>query len=240
MPYAKDDDFRFFHSDYFKKFIEEPGLIEYLKDFISEQKREGIEEVLSQRTNHLTVLLEEIYKPQNVGAIIRTCDCFGLQNLHIVEAIYKFLVSIRTTQGSAKWVDVNKYKSTIEAAKTLKGKGYKLVATTPHTDMSIDDLPTDAPIALMFGNEKEGLSDEAMELADYKVKIPMYGFAESFNISVSVALCLNQLSAKIRKDESLDLKLSDEEYKNIGGAWVCKSIDRFETVTKSFRNKKSK
>ncbi|NME67706.1 TrmH family RNA methyltransferase [Flammeovirga aprica] len=235
MPYANDDDFKFFKTDAFKKYAEEEGLVDYLKTFLTEKKVEGIEKVLSQRTNHFTVLLEEVFKLQNVGAIIRTCDCFGLQNLHLIETDTKFKVSLKTTMGSAKWVDVNTYDSTKGAIETLKSKGYKLVATTPHTDMSIDDLPVDEPIALMFGNEKDGISDEAFEMADYKVKIPMHGFAESFNISVSAALSLHTLSTKLRKLPESEWKLSEEERKLIEAAWVCKSLDRHETIAKTFK-----
>lgn len=234
MPYAQDDDYKYLKSEKFKKYTETPGLVEYLKSFISEHKLKGIEKVISQRTNHVTVLLEDVFKLQNVGAIIRTCDCFGLQNLHLIESDTKFKVSIKTTLGSAKWIDVNTYDSTQSAMKTLKQKGYKLVATTPHTDMSIDDLPVDEPLALMFGNEKDGISDEAFEMADYKVKIPMYGFAESFNISVSAALSLNTLSTKFRKLPPHVWELKEEEKKQIEAAWVCKSLERHETIAKTF------
>lgn len=235
MPYAEENDHRFLKSEEFKDYALTPGLIEYLKSFVNAGKLERINEVLSQRTNKFTVLLEEVFKLQNVGAIIRTCDCFGLQNLHFIESETKFKVSLKTTQGSAKWVDVNPYDSTKVACETLKNKGYKLVATTPHTDMSIDDLPVDEPLALMFGNEKEGLSDEAFEMADYKVKIPMYGFTESFNISVSAALCLNTLSTKVRKLAPESWTLDEDEKKIIEAAWVCKSLDRFDTIAKTFK-----
>ncbi|WP_281615441.1 RNA methyltransferase [Flammeovirga sp. SubArs3] len=240
MPYADENDPKFFHTSEFKKYAETKGLIEYLKDFATPNKKEVIGKVLAERTNHLTVLLEEIYKPQNAAAVVRTCDCFGIQQMHVIDEEDKFQLSTSVAKGSAKWIDINKYKSLEESVSHLKKAGYKIVATSPHTDMTLDDLPVDESLALMFGNEFEGLTDEAMEAADYKIKIPMHGFAESFNISVSAALVLNHLSTKMRKDPTINWALTDEEKKVIEMAWIYKSIKHVDSVIKTFEQENQK
>ncbi|MBB3699782.1 RNA methyltransferase [Flammeovirga yaeyamensis] len=238
MPYVDESYVKFYNTEYFKQYTEVEGLIDYLKTFATEERLEKIQEVLQGRTNHLTVLLEEIYKPQNGAAVMRTCDCFGIQQLHVIDAEDRFQLSTSVAKGAAKWVDLHKYSSLKSSVEHLKSKGYKLVATSPHTDMTLDDLPVDEPLALMFGNEFAGLTDEAVEMADYKVKIPMHGFAESFNISVSAALVLNQLSIKMRKSPDIDWTLRDDEKKLIEGAWVCKSLKFFENLLKTYPPKK--
>ncbi|OHX68549.1 hypothetical protein NH26_12160 [Flammeovirga pacifica] len=214
------------------------GLIDYLKQFATPERIDKIQEVLAQRTNHLTVLLEEVYKPQNGAAVMRSCDCFGIQQLHVIDKENQFQLSTSVAKGSAKWVDLHKHNSLASSVEHLKAKGYKMVATSPHTEMELDDLPVDEPLALMFGNEFSGLTEEAVEAADYKIKIPMHGFAESFNISVSAALVLNQLSTKMRKSPDINWQLTDKEKHLIEGAWVCKSLKFFENLSKTYLKKK--
>jgi tRNA (guanosine-2'-O-)-methyltransferase len=207
--------------------------MEFLNQFITPERIEKQEGVLAERTKYITAVIEDIYQPHNASAVIRTCDCFGIQDLHIIENQNDYRVNPKVALGSGQWVNVVKHRelenNSVACIDELKAKGYKVVATTPHTENSIYDLSLDQPVALVFGNEKEGISDLVKDHADELVKIPMYGFTESFNISVSAALCLSLLSEKLRTTD-IDWHLSEEEKTTLMVNWAKNhlgSIDKY-------------
>ncbi len=215
----------------------------YLTGFVSENKRTKIDEIVLSRTRHLTVVLEDIFQSQNASAVLRTCDCFGIQDVHIIENRYPYEINPDVELGSAKWLNMNYYNeseyNTLEAFNALREKGYKIVATSPHkNDLMIQDLPIDDKIALVFGTEKEGLSDMAIQNADAFVKIPMYGFTESFNISVSAAMSVFYLSEKIRQS-GIHWQLQEEEEVDIKINWVSNVIRMAEQLKEDFLLKKA-
>lgn len=181
-------------------------IIEILQPFITENKMDKIDKISKDRTNYLTVVLEDIYQPHNASAVVRTCECFGVQNMHIIENRNQYNINPNIVLGSSKWVNLNRYNeaginNSKPCIENLKKQGYKLVATTPHKDgYDLENLPLDSKIALMFGTEKEGLSDYAMKEADMYCKVPMFGFTESLNISVTAALFIHYLTTKIHKE----------------------------------------
>ncbi len=213
-------------------------LRDYLFEFISENKKNLFEKNILNRTRHLTVVLENIYQPHNASAVLRSCDLFGVQDIHIIENSNKYKLSEEVAMGSSKWLNLNKYNSeednTIACFDKLRAQGYKIVATTPHEeDVMLDELPIDQKIALVFGTELNGLSDTALENADAYVKIPMYGFTESFNISVSAALSMFHLSEKIRKSD-IDWQLSEEEQVDIHINWAKAVIKKSDLIIKDY------
>jgi tRNA (guanosine-2'-O-)-methyltransferase len=198
------------------------ALIEHLWQFISENKRQIMSNVIQHRTRHVTVVLEDIFQPHNASAVLRTCDIFGIQDVHIAEEKYKFKAVSSVAMGAAKWVDVYQHATIADAIAQLKKQGYRIVATTPHTDScELPQLPIDHKMALLFGSEQTGLSQEAMQHADMFVKIPMYGFVESFNISVSVALCLYDIMTRLHQSK-IAWQLSDDEKDNLLLEWMGK------------------
>lgn len=199
-------------------------LLEYLQTFVTENKNRLIAEKLKERTRHLAVALEDIYEPHNASAVLRSADCFGVQDVHIIENTNYYELSQKVDLGSSKWLTLHQYRedhdNTTFCINKLKAEGYSIVATSPHTDsVSLQELPVDKPLALMFGTEKLGLSTNAMELADHHMYIPMYGFTESLNISVSAAICLQHLAERIRK-EKVDWQLSEKERDALLNEWT--------------------
>jgi len=175
----------------------------YLSQFITENKRQKFEEVLQNRTRFITVVLEDIFQPHNASAVLRSCDSFGIQDVHIIENENTYELNPDVEVGSAKWLTLKKYNhkesNTLDCMQHLKSQGYKIIATSPRkNDCSLHELKLDGKIALMFGKEKEGLSETALQNADGFMKIPMYGFVESLNISVSAAISLQHLSRQLR------------------------------------------
>ncbi|MCK5807843.1 RNA methyltransferase [bacterium] len=208
--------------------------LEVLAPLVTDHKKELMTQVLSQRTRHITLLLEEIFQPHNASAALRSCDCFGIQDIHVLEARNRYSPSKEVDMGSSKWLTLHRYKTDIDdAVSTLKNRGYTIVATTPHADgFTPETLPLDKPIALAFGTELAGLSDRAIELADSYLTIPMYGFTESFNISVSVAIILNRLVERMRASNEIEWHLSDEEKQNLTLEWYKKIIKRSDQIEK--------
>ncbi|MEO9885690.1 MAG: RNA methyltransferase [Balneola sp.] len=204
-------------------------LIDYLKDFISDARWNRINEVLDGRTQHLTVVLEDIYQPHNASAVLRSCDGFGIQDVHVIENENQFDASSQITIGADQWLSINRYN---EEAKdnvsvcfsNLKNQGFQIVATTPHeNDHNLNELDISKPTALVFGTELDGVTDQVMEQSDAFVKIPMAGFSESFNISVSAAICLYDTSTRLRQSD-IDWGLSAEKREELLLEWVKKTI----------------
>ncbi|HEB85038.1 MAG TPA: TrmH family RNA methyltransferase [Bacteroidetes bacterium] len=215
-------------------------LIDFLSEHITDARRELFETVLAGRTRYLTVVLEDIYQPHNASAVIRTCDGFGVQDLHVIENRNRYTLNPGVSLGASKWVTLHRYNrrgkdNTTRALQGLKERGYRLIATTPHTDEKrLDELPLEeGPIALLFGTELEGLSETALALAEEHVRIPMTGFSESFNISVSAAICLYDLTMRL-KNSGLRWELSEEEKLEVKLQWLRASVRRAEKLEKRF------
>jgi tRNA (guanosine-2'-O-)-methyltransferase len=215
--------------------MDKVALLNYLASFVSDHKRELFNKHVQCRTRHITVAVENVFQPQNASAVLRTCDCFGVQDVHVIENNNEYVVNPDVALGASKWLNLHRYSkeenNTVECINALKAKGYKVIATTPHTnDVTLDELPIDGKIALLFGTEKEGLSDLAMEHADGFMRIPMYGFTESFNISVSAAIILHHLTEKLRASD-INWQLSEQEVLDIKMDWVrsvVKHADKYE------------
>lgn len=214
-------------------------LIEYLSEFVSERRKNRLQEVLSQRTRHMTIVLEDIYQAHNASAVLRSCDCFGIQDVHFIENKHHFKISEDVSMGSTQWLSIHKYRdkenNTIRCLKSLKQKGYRIVATTPHKDdCFLDELKVDSPFALVFGTEIKGISAEVSEIADEFVRIPMYGFTESFNISVSAALCMYELTKKIRANAEINWELKEKEKGEIYLDWLRCSVKHANLLEKRY------
>jgi len=178
-------------------------------------------------------MAEAVYQPHNAGAVIRTCDCFGIQDLHVIEAGNAFSPGADVTAGSAKWVSVHRHTltdggggGTPACLEGLKQDGYRLVALTlrdPGTP--IRDLPIDRPLALCFGTEEDGLSDSAHSLADDFAHVPMTGFTQSFNLSVTAAIVLYELRSRLDRS-SVDWQLKDQDRLALTFEWYAKIVPR--------------
>lgn len=215
------------------------ALIQHLSTLVSENRFAKFNSVIENRTKHITLVMEDIFQSQNASAVVRTSDIFGIQDIHVIENKNEYVLDTYrdVSKGSSKWVDINRYNetenNTLACMKTLKAKGYRIVATSPHTERSINDLSITEPTALVFGTELTGISDIVKENADELVRIPMFGFTESFNISVSAAICLNVLTQKLHSS-SLDWKLKEEEHDKILLNWLRTTVRNHEAIEADF------
>lgn len=212
--------------------VQKAALYERAAELFSDNKRALFDRLAPLRTRHISVVLEDIYQSHNASAVLRSCDCFGVQDVHVVENRNVFNPAGDVAVGSSKWVDYYRYPTIQEAYAELHRRGYRIVATLPHeNDQMIGDLDISQPTALVFGTELTGLTGEAIDGADAYVKIPMYGFTESFNISVCAALSLFSLTERMRRSD-IRWQLDDDELLDLKLHWAMQAIRDGEKVVK--------
>lgn len=220
-------------------------LIDFLLPYVSERRFELFRKVLDDRTRYMTVVLEDIYQPHNASAVIRTCDCFGVQDLHVIENKYEYELNPDVVVGSSQWVNLEKHNleinNTLQTISELRQRGYRIVATTPHTnDVELQNFDVEkGKFALFFGSEKPGLSKLMLDNADEFLKIPMYGFTESFNISVSASIILHHLRQKL-ENSNVDFKITQPEKDKLMVDWLKKTIKTPKLYLKRFYNSPKK
>ena len=215
-------------------------LINHMSEFVTGERLELFHRVLGERTRYITVLLEDIFQSQNGSAVLRTCDCTGIQDVHIVEERNEYEINPDVSLGSDQWLTLHYYNrgedNLSDAVAALKKEGYRIVATSPHkegTSPESFDLEK-GKAALLFGTELNGLTEQALELADEFIQIPMVGFTESYNISVSAAVILYSLRKRLEGSE-LEWRIGEEERNPILLEWLRRSIKMGEQIEKKFR-----
>jgi len=208
--------------------------LEYLEGFITNNRKEGFERILANRTKHFTVVCEDVYQLHNTSAVMRSCEVFGIQELNVVEQKYGKRIDSEIAMGAQKWVDINRFSNNQDCINQLKAKGYQIIATTPHeNDCMLEDFDITKPSAFFFGTERQGLSDEVLQQADGFLKIPMVGFTESLNISVSAAIILQNVSTRLRYS-SINWQLTEAELLEKRIDWTRKSIKDIDFITQKY------
>ena len=214
-------------------------LIDHLSGFITENRLSLFRKVLGERTRYITVLLEDIYQSQNASAVLRTCDCNGIQDVHIVEQQNEYEINRDVALGSNQWLSLNYYNegsdNIYSGVEALKRQGYRIVATSPHKEgISPESFDLEkGKAALLFGTELNGLTERALQLADEYIQIPMVGFTESYNISVSAAISLYTLRKRL-ESSSLDWKISEDEKNELLLNWLRTSIKMSDQIETQF------
>ena len=220
---------------------QQADLAVYLSEFLLPERYQRLREVLNLRTRHLAVVLEDLFQTQNISAVLRTCECYGVQDVYVMEGSNEFCVHNAISMGADKWLTLHNFPysptNKIDCIKELRKKGYKVVTTLPaENSFFIDQLPVEEKTAFLFGTELSGLSEEVIALADYSVKIPMYGFTESFNISNSVAILISHFVEKVRKS-SINWALTETEKSELLFEWLQKSIKKPHLIIDSYLKK---
>lgn len=213
-------------------------LLAHLMGFLTDHRKSVFKRILQERTKYIAVVLEDIYQPHNASAVLRTCDLTGVQDVHIIENRNTYDPNPEVAMGAYKWVSMIKYNkeanNTLSTFASLRDKGYQIIATTPHkNDYTPENLPLDKKVAVVFGTELQGLSSEAIEHADAYLQIPMLGFTESFNISVSAALILYRLSQRLRESD-IDWHLTEAERTDILLEWTRNTIKKPDILEKEY------
>lgn len=223
--------------------LSDEQLYDQLSRILSPNKRELFERLSRERTRHVTVVLEDIYQSHNASAVVRTCDLLGVQDIHVIENRNAYTLNKDVTLGSSKWTDIHRYRgdgdNTAACIAALKKQGYRIVATTPRADnVTPHTIPIDAPLAFCFGTELTGLSDTIMQQADIQLRIPMYGFTESYNISVSAAITLFTLMERLRASD-VNWRLDEHALIALKLSWARSTVQSAELLEARFRREAS-
>ena len=209
-------------------------LLAYLESFLTDSRKEKFTTVLSKRTKHFTVAVEDVYQLHNTSAVIRSCDVFGLQEVNIIEERNSKRIDREIAMGAQKWVDFNRFQSATDCMASLKQNGYQIVATTQHAnDCLLHDFDVSKKSCFFFGSETEGLSEAVLKNADCFLKIPMVGFTESLNISVSAAIILQHVTTQLRLSSS-NWQLTPEELLEKRLDWIKKTIKSYDDIVARF------
>ena len=197
----------------------------YMEGFLTEERREVLRSTAAMRTRYMTILTENTFHPQNASALVRHCEAFGLQDLHTVETLCRFNPNVNIVRGTDKWIDITRHESTAEAVASLRGAGYRIVATTPHRESCTPETfdVGRGPFCLVFGTEHAGVSDEIIASADEFLRIPMCGMVESLNVSASAAILIYMLSQRMRLSD-VDWRLTEEERRELLFRWTVASV----------------
>jgi tRNA (guanosine-2'-O-)-methyltransferase len=208
--------------------------------YVTPERAAKIQQMSTLRTRYVTVVLEDIFQPHNTSAALRSCECFGVQDVYVVEQRHQYKIFENIAKGASQWLDIKQFNqkdvnNTQACFQDLKRNNYTIVATTPHArDLLIDQVPIDTKIALVFGTEQEGLSQYALDHADRYAKIPLYGFTESFNISVSVAICLYEITKRLHAGE-YNWQLTPEEMLDLQLDWLGRTTHRYTEIQELVR-----
>jgi tRNA (guanosine-2'-O-)-methyltransferase len=213
--------------------------LEFLENILTDNRKERFLNVLKNRTNHFTIAVEDIFQMHNTSAVMRSCEVFGIQELNVIEQRYGKSIDKEIAMGAQKWVDINAFDSISGCVDSLKAKGYQIIATTPHeNDCLMDDFDISKPSALFFGTERDGLSEEILQKADGFLKIPMVGFTESLNISVSAAIIIQNLMNRLRNSD-INWQLSEEDILEKRLQWARSSIKDIKRIEKRYYQENS-
>lgn len=204
--------------------------LEFLENILTENRKERFLNVLKNRTRHFTVAVEDVFQMHNTSAVMRSCEVFGIQELNIIEQRFGKRIDKEIAMGAQKWVDINAFDSITGCLDNLQSRGYQIIATTPHEDdCLLEDFDISKPSALFFGTERDGLSEEIIKRADGSLKIPMVGFTESLNISVSAAIIIQNLTERLRKS-NIQWQLSENELIEKRLQWAKNSIKDIKRI----------
>lgn len=213
-------------------------LLEYLLSYLTERRKNLFGSVISKRTRHFTVVTEDVYQLHNTSAVMRSCDVFGIQDLHVIEEKLGKKIDREIAMGAQKWVNIHRHDATDSCMNKLRNEGYQIIATSPHNDSTLlQDFDVTKKSAFFFGTEKDGLSDTVLNNADGFLKIPMYGFTESLNISVSAAIILQSVVTKLKASD-IDWKLSEDEKQEILLQWTKNTIKSVDQIIERYYQEK--
>lgn len=211
--------------------------IEYLSTFMTEQRYGNLFEAVEQRTEYMTLCVENTFHSQNASALVRSCEAFGIHKVHSVENLCKFNPNENIVKGSDKWIDLVRHDNSSDLISELRYQGYRIVATSPHVnDHTPETFDIEAgPFALFFGTERTGISQEVMDCADEFVQIPMCGLVESLNVSASASILLYILSSRMRSSDDIEWQLSPERRAQLLYEWVMQSVKDSENILKRMK-----
>ncbi|MCU7618933.1 RNA methyltransferase [Chryseobacterium sp. PBS4-4] len=208
---------------------------EYLKQFLTEERLRKIEHFAPESSDFVLPVLEDVYQFRNAAAIVRSVEACGFHKVVALQEENNFEPNLKVTKGADTWVEVEKLPRNMESFQKIKDKGYKIVVVSLENNAKmLPDYEITEPIALVFGTEMEGVSQEILDFADETLAIPMYGFTRSFNVSVAASLCMYELKQKLMKSD-IDYKLSEEKLLKMKIRWAVNSVKSGKQILEKYQ-----
>jgi tRNA (guanosine-2'-O-)-methyltransferase len=211
----------------------------YFEEFVSAERKARLKEVLSHRTRKLVLVLEDILDPHNASACIRSSEAMGLQELHVVAPRHAFTPTAGITQGADKWMDIKHHSGIDSCLEHLHERGFTVAAgVLDEGAVPIQELDFSRPMALVFGNEHEGISPQMVAACDQHFYVPMYGFSQSFNISVATALAVHYAVSQRVRIFGANGDLASDDMDALYSRWVFQSVKMGDAMLKRYRSGK--
>lgn len=215
-----------------EKYIHDFDFITYLASLMPESKQRRIEEVLPLRTRHVVTVIENVLDSNNTNAILRTSEALGIQEAHLVYGNIKYIPQKSVSKGAHLWMDTYRYGSAsadnaLQCIKQLKQKGFQLVVTSPNAKNTMEQLDIQKPLAICFGQESRGISEQFLAAADVRISIPQYGFTESYNVAVAAGMILLPVMEKLR-NSTVNWQLKEEEKNMLRKKWILNYFNHAE------------
>ncbi len=211
-----------------------------LGPLLTRNRRSKITEVLSRRTRYITLVLDDLYHQHNMSAVARSCEAFGIQDLHVIEVENRFSPSHGVAMGAQQWISIIRHHSVKACINTLKRSGYRILAADPperaaetkgKSVFRLEEIDLeDGPVAIALGKELDGLDPELRKGCDGVTYIPLMGFTESLNVSVTAALFLFELRRKLERLPRNTWSLEAKEMERLEALWYVRSLKRGEKI----------
>lgn len=212
---------------------------DYLKQFLTDERLSKIEYYAEESSDFVLPVMEDIFQFRNAAAIVRSVEACGFHKIVAMESENEFNPNLRVTKGAETWVEVEKLPHNLDSLKEIKNRGYKILTVSPEKNATmLPDYELKEPVALVFGTEKEGVTEEILDFADETLAIPMYGFTKSFNVSVAAAICFYELKQKLIKSD-IDYKLSEEKLWKMKVRWAKNSINSGDQILAKYLQESS-
>ena len=207
-------------------------IVDTLGPYLTPERREKIQRVVANRTYSVVPVLEGLYDRGNISAVLRSAEALGYQAVHIVELSEKFKKAARVTQGAEKWLDIRSWETTAACVAHLRDSGYRILAAHVEDAVPIAEVSFDEPAALVFGNERDGLTPEFLDAADLRVVVPMTGFTRSYNIFVAAALALYHIHRDRCERLGAHGDLSESEQRCLTASYYLRCVDYADNLLK--------
>lgn len=220
-------------NDAVDRLIERYGVTavtEAVRPMLTDERIQRVESVLDARLDGLAVVIENLHDPHNGAAAIRSIEAVGLTTLHVVETVEHFRASSAISIGAEKWIDVVRHKRISDCAEHLRSAGFTIYAACPGSEYDIESVDISRPCAIVFGNEHAGLTDAAIACCDRQITIPMHGFTQSFNLSVSVAVTMHRLAVRRRATLASTGDLDDRKRAFLRARWYALGVRGLDAI----------
>lgn len=206
----------------------------YLSRFLTPERLAKIEYYAAESSDFVLPVMEDVYQFRNAAAIIRSVEACGFHKVVAMETRNVFDPNLTVTKGAENWVEVEKMPHTMDSLQEIKNRGYRMVAVSPEKNAGmLPDLVIAEPVALIFGTEWQGVSDDFLDFCDETLAIPMYGFTQSYNVSVAAAICCYDLKQKLLRS-GIGYKLNEEKRMELMIRWAVRSIPSGEQILHNF------